>query len=122
MIVDDDPSSRTALERLLEHAGHTVLTAANGPEALEVLSYSRPDLLLLDLVLPGMDGTDLLRHIRDDPRLASLRVVVLTGAITDSRRGELQPPHVDGLLAKPVDFESVRAILDSLAPSGSSPE
>ncbi|MDB5349561.1 MAG: domain S-box protein [Planctomycetota bacterium] len=118
LIIDDDTASAHVMTRLLHHAGYTVSTADTGTAALEILSRMTPDLILLDLLLPGMSGTEVLRRIRQNPELKSLKVVVVTGDIEAARRGELATLNVDGLLAKPVDFNSVLALLTRMAPLG----
>ena len=112
-------SSRTALARLLDHEGYSVTTAGTGQEALETLSQTRPDLVLLDLVLPGMDGYEVLRRIRQDPLLASLKVIVLSGDLMNVNMAELRALEVDRLLAKPVDFDDVQSLLSRAAPLAS---
>lgn len=111
LLVEDDPTSRMALARLLEHAGYTVAAAGTGPEAMELLENVTPALILLDLMLPGMDGAEVLRRIRSAPTLHRLKVVVLTGDVMTSRSGELQALDVDGLLGKPVDLEALLALV-----------
>src|SRR4029077_724463 len=79
LVVEDDSRSREALSRLLRHVGFQVETAADGPAALETLKRVSPSLVLLDLMLPGIDGVEVLRRIRGEPRLADIPVVLLSG-------------------------------------------
>src|ERR1051326_593100 len=65
LVVDDDAMNRDALSRCLLRTGYSVLTAENGPEALELVSTNRVDAVLLDVVMPGMSGLDTLRHLRE---------------------------------------------------------
>ena len=80
LIVDDDPVIRLILERHFTIRGFTVTVAANGQEALEELAMARYDLVITDLLMPGIDGLDLMRSIRHDYPL--MRVIVMTGAVT----------------------------------------
>ena len=76
--VDDDPSIRQLVQDTLELDGHEVSTAADGYEALRVLETSKPDLVVLDVMMPGKSGWEVLEAIRQDPRLARTPVVLLT--------------------------------------------
>jgi CheY-like chemotaxis protein len=79
LIVEDDKDTGEALSLLLEHAGHHTETAPSGHEALGTIMNHKPDLVVLDLSMPGMDGTDVLDVIRSYMRLQSLPVVIWTG-------------------------------------------
>lgn len=78
LLVDDSRFLRTANERALAKAGHTVITASDGEEGLRLLSEHRPDLVILDLMLPKLSGVDLLRAMRKDPVTAETPVMVLS--------------------------------------------
>lgn len=80
LIVDDDPELRDALREALEGAGFNVLTAGNGQEGLKAAVESKPNLILLDLVMPVMDGWEFLEKLHQDAWGASARVIILTNA------------------------------------------
>jgi CheY-like chemotaxis protein len=84
MVVDDVPDARDVLARLLRIGGYAAVTAEDGVEALAALTYTSPDLILLDLMMPGMDGVSVLRALRKDPRWKHLPVVLLT-AVSEGR-------------------------------------
>jgi len=79
LLVDDSKFLRLATERALARAGYDVCTAADGEHALQVAREKRPDLILLDMLLPKMTGPDVLKALKKDPVTASIAVVVLTG-------------------------------------------
>lgn len=79
LVVDDERMNRLLLRRALQADGHAVLEAANGREALEKLRAERPDLVLLDLVMPELDGYATLREIKADPNLAHVPVIIISG-------------------------------------------
>src|SRR5450755_3383060 len=79
LVVDDITLCREAISRLLEYEGFTVLRANHGREAWALMYHHAPDLVLLDLKMPEMDGVTLLRMIRGSPRWHELPVIVLTG-------------------------------------------
>lgn len=78
LIAEDEPNIATSLTFLLERAGYDVSVSPDGPATLDAIFSELPDALLLDLMLPGMDGYEILRRIRGDARSASLPVMVLT--------------------------------------------
>src|SRR5262245_35657603 len=80
LVVDDEPSLRLLVCMFLESEGYVVETAASGDEALRVLHDRRPDVLLLDLMMPGMDGWEVLRACRAQVDLADLPVIVMSAA------------------------------------------
>ena len=79
LVVEDDPTNRVLLTRLLERAGYRPITAEDGPSGLAAAFQLAPDVVLLDVVLPGMDGLEICRRLRADPRTVALPVVLLTG-------------------------------------------
>lgn len=79
LVVDDEASARAALMRLLANEGFETVAAGDGVEALKALEVKTPDVILLDLVMPGMDGLELLDTLHRHPQWKALPVVVLTG-------------------------------------------
>jgi CheY-like chemotaxis protein len=80
LVVDDDADTVETMREILEEEGHTVLSAMNGKEALKRVHETKPDLVLLDLEMPEMDGRSFLDLLRREPALAGVQVVVLSGA------------------------------------------
>lgn len=78
LVVDDDPTCRELLRRLLPRAGHTVVVATNGRDALNALAEHTPQLILLDLAMPQMDGLSFLRRLRETPQFKELPVILCT--------------------------------------------
>jgi CheY-like chemotaxis protein len=100
LVVDDDPDTVDTMRDILEEEGHTVLSARNGLEGLEVALRSVPDLVLLDLDMPVMDGRAFLEAMRKSPTLSEVTVVVLSGA-ADTRvscESVQKPLRLDTLL------------------------
>jgi CheY-like chemotaxis protein len=104
LVVDDTPLAREAVAKLLEFEGFTVMRAAHGRDAWAMMYEHAPDLVLLDLMMPEMDGVTLLHMIRESVRWHSLPVIVLTGAteqeVIIERAREL---NIQGLIPK-ADF------------------
>src|SRR5205807_834017 len=79
LVVEDDPANRVLLSRRLARAGYDSFAVGTGPEGLEAALEGEPDLLLLDVELPGLDGFEICRRLRADPRTVALPVILLTG-------------------------------------------
>jgi two-component system chemotaxis response regulator CheY len=105
LIVDDDGDCRASLGEVLEGEGCTVYTAENGVRALELLKSVRPDLLVIDLMMPVMNGWDLCVELDRDPRLADIPVVVLSGVARFCPRGRKR-------IVKPLRLNTLVALLD----------
>ena len=91
LVADDDPETRLLVRRALERQGWTVTEASDGREALAACAAARPSLLVLDLIMPGPDGFEVLEQLRSDPALADLPVVVLTALeLTAEQRQRLE--------------------------------
>ncbi len=78
LVVDDHEEIREALAEILEEEGHKVVQAVDGLDALEAITASRPDVILLDIAMPGMDGLETLRRLKDRPDCATLPVIMVT--------------------------------------------
>src|ERR1043165_10179837 len=87
LVVEDMDSVVDLLRSLLQGEGFEVAVAQDGPEALEALRREKPDLMLLDLILPGLDGLEVLRRVRQDPITAHLPVIVLSGKDEERDKG-----------------------------------
>jgi histidine kinase len=110
LIVDDSRENRDFLAQLLEKH-YRVLIAEDGKKAIQVTRLERPDLILMDLSLPVMDGWETTRAIKGDASLRSIPIIVVTAHATQKDRDESQAAGCEGFLAKPVDEE---ALLDTL--------
>jgi len=78
LIADDNENTRLLVRTVLEHAGHTVIEAETGTQALAATASSRPDLILLDLSMPAMSGSDFMRALRSDPKINATAVALYT--------------------------------------------
>ncbi len=89
LIVDDEPSIVMSLEYLMKRAGYEVAVAADGEAALQAVAEQAPELVILDVMLPKLNGFDVCRRLRADPRWSGLRILMLTakGRDTDVAKG-----------------------------------
>jgi len=112
LIAEDNPVNRELLRELLEMRGHTVAEACDGEEALGMMEQSQPDLVLLDIGMPLLDGFGVIRKIRENPRFASMPVVAVTAYAMQGDREKILSSKFDGYLSKPVDARSLVQELD----------
>jgi len=103
LVVDDDPVNRSMLSRSLEAGGHEVTTVESGAEALELVASQDFDVVLLDVVMPGMDGYQVLERLKDDPELRHLPVVMVTAVDDVASAVRCIELGADDYLSKPVD-------------------
>jgi response regulator RpfG family c-di-GMP phosphodiesterase len=114
LVVDDDPSIRSVLTKLLEEEGHKVWEVENGTEALESIHRSKPDLILLDLNLPGMTGEQVAFALKADDHTRMLPVIVLTGESSSQTHLQLLNIGVEEFLLKPFSKPHLLARVRSL--------
>jgi CheY-like chemotaxis protein len=114
LIVDDNRDSADSFARLLRIMGHEVLTAHDGEQAVEMAVEFRPDVVFLDIGLPGMDGYALAATLHAQPALSGAVLIALTGYGTDADRQRSQQAGFFAHLVKPVQFAGVQEMLDLL--------
>jgi len=114
LVVDDQPPNIRLLEAILSPRGYDVRAASSGEEALEALSGSEVDLVLLDIVMPGMDGYEVCRRIREQPETAFLPVVMVT-ASGDEQKIKALEVGADDFVTKPINQSELLARVASLA-------
>jgi putative two-component system response regulator len=114
LIVDDEVAARTALATLLRREGFEVRDASDGPSALAACATFRPDLILLDIVMPGMDGFEVCRRIKATPETRLTPVVLITGLSATEDRIRGINASADDFLSKPIDFNELLARTRSL--------
>src|SRR6185436_18746796 len=110
LLVEDDRSVRRYLEVTLERAGYKVITAEDGLEGMKYALSAKVDVVLTDAVMPQMDGRELARFVRSNPKLAKLPIILLTGQDND-RASKADKNLIDAFLYKPVKAEELRKCL-----------
>ena len=113
LAVDDNAANVRLLEAVLVPRGYTVLAAASGPEALAFVAQDRPDLVLLDIVMPGMDGFEVCRRLRADPASEALPVIMITSIGAKEKLRALEA-GADDFVSKPFDQAELLARVQSL--------
>ncbi len=111
LVVDDSLTVRRVTQRLLQREGYRVELAKDGLEGLEKLGEERPAVLLSDIEMPRMDGFDLVRNLRADPKLADLPVIMITSRIAQKHKDYAAELGVDHYLGKPYAEEDLLALV-----------
>jgi two-component system alkaline phosphatase synthesis response regulator PhoP len=115
LVVDDEPGIVTIARDYLDRAGFRVISAGDGPTALRLTRSERPSLLVLDLMLPGMDGLDIARALREDPATRALPIIMLTARVEEADRLIGLELGADDYITKPFSprelVARVRAVL-----------
>jgi CheY-like chemotaxis protein len=114
LVVDDNPVSRELIREILDSPDLQVLEAADGREALQRILGERPDLVLTDIQMPVWNGFEVLRRIREDPRLSHTPVLAFTAFAMDEDRQRALAAGFDGYVTKPVNAADLKKQIDSL--------
>jgi DNA-binding response OmpR family regulator len=118
LVVDDDPTVRNVLSTLLEFEGVDIATAEDGPSALAIAQRQEPDVVLLDVNLPGLDGFDVCRRLKE--RSAEQRVVMVTGRATQEDQVRGAAAGANAFLTKPFSpLELIEVVRSNLNGKGS---
>jgi CheY-like chemotaxis protein len=113
LVVEDNPLNRLLVHDLLELRGHAVVEAATVNEACSLLERERPDLLLLDVQIPGGGGEAVIREVRQRPHLADLPIIAVTSLAMPGDRERLLSIGFSGYLSKPIDTRTFGAAIES---------
>jgi CheY-like chemotaxis protein len=112
LVIEDNTDVNDAISLLLEEAGHRTVSVLNGREAIEQARLYRPDLITLDLMMPGKDGWAIAEELAESPRTQNVPIVVIT-AYPHTLDGQLRR-QVAGIIAKPFDINQVTSEIDAI--------
>lgn len=107
LVIDDDPHIHVILTRIFRRHGFTVLLALDGPGGIQQAIEHEPDLILLDIVMPGMDGVETARRLREEPCCDDIPILFLTAFAPAVGRHEAKAVAVDGFISKPFDVKDL---------------
>jgi CheY-like chemotaxis protein len=119
MVVEDFEDNRFMMRRLLEMSGYRVLEAINGEEAVEIAHRERPQLILMDLSLPQLDGLAATRRIRQHADLRDVPIVAVSAHDTADFHADALAAGCNDYVTKPIDFDQLEALLSRLLPKNS---
>ncbi len=105
LYVEDNADNRTLVRRILTAEGYTLLEAVNATQALEILKNNKPDLILMDINMPDMDGYSLTAKIKETPELEPIPIIALTANVMRGDRERSLEAGCDGYIQKPIDID-----------------
>ena len=114
LIVEDDQDLRQTLQMHLELLGYDSILAENGKEAVDLATSQVPDLILMDLIMPVMDGLQATRLIREHPNTQSTPIIAMTARVTSENKIECLQSGCDGHIAKPFTSKQLASIIEKL--------
>ena len=118
LIVDDYESLRTLLKNMLTTLGYRVVEASDGAEAVEAARRERPRLILMDLVMPSLDGFEAIQRIRRQAGLQGVPIVAMSGHTSPGVRADALDAGCEDFLNKPVAYEHLKEVLERLLHGG----
>jgi CheY-like chemotaxis protein len=118
LLVDENEMNSDMLSRRLQRRGHEVLIAVDGAEALRIAGEAQPELVLMDLSLPVMDGWEATGRMKANPRTASIPIIALTAHAMDADRARALAAGCDDFDTKPIDMERLTGKIATLVPDG----
>jgi two-component system cell cycle response regulator DivK len=118
LIVEDNDKNMKLARDLLQFAGLRTLEATNAEDGIAIAQRERPDLVLMDIQLPGMDGIAALRKLREDHRTSAIPVVALTASVMKADRERFETAGFDAFMQKPVDVRTFAAEVRRLSTQG----
>ena len=121
LIVEDNEKNMKLARDVLQHQGHATLEARSGEEGLRLAIDHRPDLILLDIQLPGMDGIAVLRRIREQPSLDAVPVMAVSAPVMPEDPRHIDSPGFDAYMTKPVALKPFLAEVERLLANGRAP-
>ncbi len=116
LIVEDDELNRDSLRRLLLRRGYEIVLAVDGTQGVEAARAEAPDLILMDMSLPGIDGWEATRRIKDDPRTRAVPIIALTAHAMASDRDTALAAGCDDYDTKPIDLDRLLPKIRALLP------
>ena len=117
LIVDDDEDVLLIVQTILDNAGYSAILARNGREGVEKAISVNPDLILLDVMMPGTNGIAVLEHLRADPELSQTPVIVVSAFASPADRQRAFEAGATRFVKKPFDPEALRSLVEELLPS-----
>jgi signal transduction histidine kinase len=112
LLVEDNPSNAQTISTYLEHKGYRLLLACNGQEALEIIKQSNPDLILMDVQMPIMDGLEATRQIRSNPEFTQIPIIALTALAMPGDRDRCLAAGMNDYLSKPIRMKQLTTIIE----------
>lgn len=114
LIIEDNPNNMKLAQLVLETSGHQVLQAGNALDGLDIARTHLPELVLMDIQLPGMDGLTATQLLKEDAKTSHIKVVALTAFAMKGDEEKMRKAGCDGYIAKPIRYKEFLATVDAL--------
>lgn len=121
LIVEDNEKNLKLLRDILCHQGHQTLEAVTGSEGVRLAQAHRPDLVLMDIQLPDIDGIEVLQRLRADPELRSLRILAVSASVMPEEQHRVAASGFDGFVSKPISVRPFLATVEAMLARGPRP-
>jgi two-component system cell cycle response regulator DivK len=118
LIVEDNEKNMKLARDVLQARGYRTLEAITGEDGVRQAQAAKPDLVLMDIQLPGINGIEALRQLRADPATARIRVCAFTASVTSSDRTQISAAGFDGFLSKPINLKEFLDTVQALLQAG----
>lgn len=118
LIVEDNDKNMKLARDILQAKGYRTLEAITGEDGVRMAKEKTPDLVLMDIQLPGINGIEAFRQLRADPRTAAIPVIAFTASVTQSDRSQVTAANFDAFLSKPIDLKEFVATIKRLTDGG----
>jgi two-component system cell cycle response regulator DivK len=122
LLVEDNPANMRLAVALLESAGHCVLNATNAETGLTIARRQQPQLILMDIQLPGMDGLEATRLLKQDEATRGIPVIALTALAMKGDEERIRAAGCDGYIAKPLDYKDFLAVIAARLETPAAPD
>ena len=114
LIAEDDEPNRRLIKDVLMYHGYEVIEAVNGDEAVKMAAKHKPDLVLMDLQMPVMNGVEAIRQLKNSPETKGIKIIAVTGLAMESDREKTMEMGADGYIAKPIDIRQLPEAIERL--------
>jgi two-component system cell cycle response regulator DivK len=114
LVIEDSPVNMALTVAILEHAGHAILQADHAEQGMEIARREQPDLVLMDIQLPDIDGLQATRLLKSDPRTSHLPVIALTAFAMKGDEADTRAAGCDGYVTKPIRYKEFLAEMDAV--------
>lgn len=111
LIVDDNDDIVTTYRVVLDRMGYTVVVARNGLECLDMIDEVKPDLVILDVLLPGLSGSEVCRSIKETAKTTAIPVIAITASVSGETRKRMSEVGADDFLLKPIDVSDLNRVI-----------
>lgn len=111
LIVDDNDDIVTTYRVVLDRMGYTVVVARNGIECLDMIDEVKPDLVILDVLLPGLSGSEVCRSIKETAKTTAIPVIAITASVSGETRKRMSEVGADDFLLKPIDVSDLNRVI-----------